>query len=273
MLVAAGSLTLSLPFAPVASAAPTLGLKASIDGRPVAGSTERRPIRLNPTQPAQLDLEISNGGSSEVTVRTVRLEGKVIGLEFFAYDTAVGIRVSAGATESRTVTLDLVGLRSQATGLIPGAVKLLDPDRAVLAAESMFVDVRGSLKSVYGVFGLAIAGLTVLSFVLAAVGVARHSLSPNRWARGLRFLTPGIGLGLAIIFALSALRVFAPKPDRWAPIVAVCSVGMFVLGYLTPTPGEGEPEEEEIEEDVENLGFSLPAGEGPGAEPRSWGPP
>lgn len=220
-------------------------LTAEVDGVPVATSTESRPIRLVPRRQATLSVEVTNDTTKPLDIRIVRLEGKVVGLTFFAYDTAVGLTVAPGQTGSRRFVLDLGGLDGQATGLIPGAVKLLDADRHVVAEEAAVVDVRGSLRSVYGAFGIGVAFLTALSFLGALVGLARHRLPPNRWRRGLRFLTPGLGLGLLLNFTLSATRVFVPSAGRWLTIVVVSAAVLFGLGYLTPGPDTGEDDDEE----------------------------
>ncbi len=237
------ALTSLLSPAPAPAAAAATGgarLSAEIDDVSISGSTEARPIRLAPRRPVALSVEVTNSTSKPLDIRIVRLEGKVVGLTFFAYDTAVGLKVAPGETGSRRFMLDLAGLDGQATGLIPGAVKLLDADRRVVAEEGGVVDVRGSLRSVYGVFGVGVAFLTVLSFLGALVGLARHRLPPNRWRRALRFLTPGLGLGLLLNFTLSATRVFVPTPGRWLTIVVVSAAVLFGLGYLTPAPDTDE---------------------------------
>jgi len=237
------------------AAAPTPALAApggvrltvTIDGKSVGASTESRPIRLSPHRQATLALKVTNDTTKAIDVRIVRLEGKVVGLTFFAYDTAVGLKVDPGQTGIRRFLLDLGGLDGQATGLIPGSVKLLDADRHVVAQESGVVDVRGSLRSVYGIFGLGVAFLTLLTFVGVLVGLARHRLPANRWRRALRFLTVGLGLGLLLNFTLSATRVFVPTPGRWLTIVVVSAAVLFGLGYLTPTPDTGDDDEDDDE--------------------------
>lgn len=230
---------------PALAATEGVRVAATIDDAPVGRSTESRPIRLSPRRQATLSVEVTNDSAEPLDVRIVRLEGKVVGLTFFAYDTAVGLRVGPGQSGSRRFLLDMGGLDGQATGLIPGAVKLLDADRKVVAEQAGVVDVRGSLRSVYGVFGLGVAFLTGLSFLGALVGLARHRLPPNRWRRALRFLTPGLGLGLLLNFTLSATRVFVPTPGRWLTIVVVSAAVLFGLGYLTPAPDAGEDEDDE----------------------------
>lgn len=231
-----------------ARAADTVRIVATIDGRSVGDSTEQRPIRLGPKRAAILRLAVTNIGAVPAEVRTVRLRGEVMALTFFAYDTSVDFVVASGATETRTFEIDLVGLDGQATGLIQGTVSVLDANRHTLASERVLVDVRGSLRSVYGLFGLALVALTVLSLGGALIALATHRLPDNRWRRGLRFLTPGIGTGLAIVFALSAMRVFVPRPGRWVPILLVSAGLFFGLGYLTPSP-DGEDEDEGEGED------------------------
>lgn len=229
------------PAAP-AGALDTVTVEAAIDGRPVSRSSEREPVRLRPRQPASLELRVTNTGPAPLQVRTVRLQGEVMGLTFFAYDTSVSFTVAPGTTEDRRFALDLIGLKGQATGLIRGSVALLDGTRRTIASEPMVVDVRGSLSSVYGMFGLAVIALTALSLGGALLALARHQLPENRWRRGLRFLTPGVGLGLFAVFTLSALRVLVPRPGVWIPILLVAGGGAFAAGYITPTPDDEEDE-------------------------------
>jgi hypothetical protein len=209
---------------------------ARVDGQQLAASTQTHPLRLFPRHETLLDIDVTNNGETPIVVRAVRLEGQVVGLTFFADDTSVAMTVAPGDTGSRRFLIDLSALDGQATGLIPGAIKVLDSNRHVIGEETGVVDVRGSLRSVYGLFGLGVAFLTVLSFLAAIVGLARHRLPPNRWRRALRFLTPGLGLGLVINFTLSATRVFVPQVGRWLTITVVCAGIFFAAGYLTPTP-------------------------------------
>ena len=238
----------TLPWSPAAADASALEVRAGVDGKPAAGSSDSHPVRLDPTKPVRLDLQVTNGGPRPLEVRTVRVEGRVAGLAFFAYDTSVRIRSDPGTTERRGYLLDMAGLDGQATGLIPTSISVLDADRNVLASQRFVADVRGSLRSVYGLFGLAVAGLTALSFTAVLLALARQRLPPNRWRRAVRFLTPGLGLGLLTVFTLSATRVFAPRPARWVSIVTLSALVLFVLGYLTPSV-----EDHEGDEDVEAI--------------------
>jgi hypothetical protein len=243
--------TLLLTTGPQAHAADTVELVAAIDGRPVSESTESRPIRLDPKRPAALRLQVRNTGTAPVTIRTVRLRGEVMALTFFAYDTSVEIEVAPGATETRSFDVDLIGLRTQATGLIQGEVSVLDGGRHTLASQMVMVDVRGSMWSVYGGFGMALVVLTAISLGGALIALATHRLPDNRWRRGLRFLTPGLGIGLIIVFTLSALRVFVPRPGVWIPILLVSGGALFALGYLTPAPDDEDDDEDDALDDAD----------------------
>jgi hypothetical protein len=260
LLLAGLAATLPLLVAPIGASADAadgpVRLVARIDGRPIADATEQHPVALRPDDPVTLSLRLTNDGADDLTVHAVRLEGRVMGLTFFAYDTRVELVLEAGSTTTSRFQLDLVGLDGQATGLVPARVAVLDADRHELASQASVVDVRGSLRSVYGAFGLAVAVFTGLSLAGALVALARHRLSPNRWRRGIRFLWAGVGVGLLIVFTLSALRVFVPQPGRWVPIVAVSTGLLFVLGYLTPSPEEPEDREAEEPDAPEHLAAS-----------------
>ncbi len=239
MTVALGAV--SVPSAPAAGQVTVTG---RVDGQPLGQSSQNRPVKLFPRLDSVLEINVTNGGPDPVEIRKVRLQGQVIGLTFFEYDTSVSMTVAPGSTETRRLAIDLSGLDGQATGLIPGTIKVLDDRRHVLAQQNGVLDVRGSLRSVYGLFGLGVAFLTALSFLGALVGLARHRLPLNRWRRGLRFLTPGLGLGLVVNFTLSATRVFVPEIGRWLTLTALCAAIFFGLGYLTPTPDQEQDEPE-----------------------------
>ena len=264
--VAAAWMTVS----PAGAATGAVGVETVIDGRPATEATELHPMRLDPRRPITLELRVTNGGAVPVEVATVRLQGQVIALTFFAYDTSVGVVVPPGGIETRTFVIDLIGLGGQATGLIEGSVAILDGERRSLASQAFVVDVRGSLWSVYGAFGLAVAILTLVSLAGALVALASSQLPDNRWRRGLRFLTPGLGLGLVVVFTLSAVRAFVPRAGRWAPILLVSGVVLFALGYLTPSPDDEDDEDDEGDEGDEgrarhDAGADDPSGTTPQA--------
>ena len=230
-------------------------------GRPAP--PKKNPVNLSPDHPASVSLRVADSTATPVTITTVRIQGTVIGLTFFSYDTSVNLRVRAGTTLH--FVLDTSGLGGQAVGLIPGSVKLLDARHDVVASQSMVTDVHGSLISVYGLFGLALLILTILAFADVLLAIARHRMSPNRWRRALRFLAPGIGLGLVLVFTLSALAVWVPSPGTWLVTVVVSAVVFFVLGYLSPTP---RVTEEDDDEDLDESEFLVSTSTGATEEGR-----
>ncbi len=250
-------LALTLPLSTTAGASGSVSVSARINGQAAATSTQQDPVNLSPDHPAAVFLHVSNSTGTPVTITTVRIEGTVIGLTFFSYDTSVNLRVRAGT--ALRFALDTSGLGGQALGLIPGSVKLLNAQHDVVASQSMVTNVHGSLVSVYGLFGLALLLLTVLAFADVLLAIARHRMSPNRWRRALRFLTPGIGLGLVLVFTLSALAVWVPSPGTWLVTVVICAAVFFVLGYLSPTP---RAIEEESDEDLDESEFLVPTATG-----------
>lgn len=216
-------------------------------------ATAGRPSRLDTDRRVLLDLSIVNAGDHDVEVGTIILRGRVVGLTFFDYETSVSIGVPARSTVTRQFSLDLASLRVQATGLFNADVVLLDQGRHRLAARRTAVDVRGSFRSVYSLFGLALALATTAAFIRALLDLSRHRLSPNRWRRGIRFLVPGLGLGLTLVFTLSAMRVFLAGTMSWVPLVLVTSAVGFALGYFTPTP---EDPDDVIEPSMAPVGYA-----------------
>lgn len=196
------------------------------------------PSRLDTTRRTLLELSVVNAGDRDVEVGTVVLRGRVIGLTFFNYETSVSIPVPARSTVTRQFSLDLSGLRGQAVGLFNTDVRLLDQGRDTIASRRTAVDVRGSWRSVYSLFGIGLAVATIAAFARAVLDLARHRLSPNRWRRAVRFFVPGLGLGLTLVCTLSAMRMFLPSPMASIPMVLIPAAIGFGLGYFTPTPDE-----------------------------------
>ena len=59
----------------------------------------------------------------------------------------------------------------------------------------------------------------------------------------------GFGVGLVLVFTLSALGLFTPGAGRWLVLLVVCTGVGFAIGFLTPAPNEDEPDDE-YEDDV-----------------------
>ena len=205
---------------PARAAGSGLELKETVAGRALADSGRRDPIVLRASTDAVVRIEVTNHTGSPVEVRSVRLDARVLGLAFVSYTTRVDLMIAPGATGTRAFSLDLGDLRGQALGLMNARLSLLAPDRSVLGSDSGTVDVRGSLLSVYGVFGLAVVALTLL-LLARIVSRARRRLLGNRAVvRALGCVLPGLGLGLSATFFLGLLRVLAPTPTTSVLLMA-----------------------------------------------------
>jgi hypothetical protein len=226
------------PAAAGTAAGPPEGLtwRATIDDREVSTGTANDPIPLPAGRDLAVDLVVENRGAAPVTVRAVRLQGRVLGMSFFSFTSQIDLTVVPGSAETRAVSLDLGELGDQAVGLIPADLSLLAPDRSVIDEAPVATDVRGSLASAYGLFGLAVGAVTLVLLLSLALEIAQHRLPVNRWRRAVRFLAPGFGVGLVATFTLSATRVLLPSATVWVPLVLGCGAVAFLVGYLTPPP-------------------------------------
>lgn len=212
------------------------------------------PIPLVPNDSVDVTVELSNHSSTPVTIGRVELTGSVLGLNFFNYTTRVAATVAPGGAQTLRYHLDLTGLEGQATGLIGAELVLKDKANKTIATVPMVTDVRGSLLSVYGFFGVALIVLTVLAFIDVALALARHRLSANRWRRGLRMLVPGIGIGLVLGFSASVVRIWAPHTGTWLVIAGTTAAAFFALGYFSPTP---DPDDEFDDDEIDFLAADL----------------
>ena len=223
-------------------------MHATIDGHDVAIAAGAEPVPLYPDRIVDVAVDVTNHGNDPIEIAAVQVVGRVLGLTFFSFATGVELTIAPGASGTVHYQLDLTDLRHQATGLIDTELVVRNHSRDTVAVVHMVADVRGSLWSVYGLLGLALLVLTALATVDAAVSIARHRESQNRWRRGLRLLTPGIGIGLVLAFTASVVRWWVPSTERWLLVSGITAVTLFALGYFSPTPGDDEDEEDE--EDV-----------------------
>jgi hypothetical protein len=222
-----------------AGANSAVAFSAVVSGQPVLLSSDAHPAQIYPSRPTPIRITVKNNGDATLHVSTVRFQGEVMSLPLFSYNTAVGLVIPAGKTKSLLFTVNTTGVGSQATGLVGSTISLLDPQGSTLASHPVIVRVHGELRSLYGLFGLAVLLLTASSFIFALLALIRHTLPANRWLRGVRFLIPGFGFGLVLIFTFSALDIFTPGTGHWLPLLVATSVTGFALGYLTPAP-DGE---------------------------------
>jgi len=251
---------------PAAAAAPGVRMTATIDGRNTKAITANNPLRLRPEKNPDIKVSVFNGTDRPVNVRSVRLDGKAMTLTFYTFSTQVDLMLAPGQSGDREFTIDLMDLGGQATGLLPSRLSLLDPKRNIIASQSFSADVRGSLRSVYGIFGMSVAGITFCLLAAVLVRLVTHRLPPNRWTRAIRFAIPGIGIGLSLTFTLSAFRVFSPDPDKWLSLTVAGALIGFVIGYLTPGPPR--PDDDDEDEDDFVSASRQPGTGGPGPGPR-----
>jgi hypothetical protein len=237
--VLASLFALTMPTAAVADS-PGLVWSASVDGHDVRSASRNAPLELGASDQARVEINLDNRGTSEIRVRSVRIEGRVIGMAFFSYTTRLDIVLPPGEHTQRRFDIDISDLTHQATGLLPTSVILIAPDRKSIDDENFAVDVRGSVVSVYGAFGLIMAGITAVVLAGLLVSIWRRQLPRNRWQRGLRFLPAGLGIGLVLTFTLSATRLLVPSALWWLPLLLLCGGGAFLLGYLLPV-GADQP--------------------------------
>jgi hypothetical protein len=208
----------------------------TVNGRAVANSSGSNPIKLDPNHPAQVSVQVTNNGSGPVTVGAVALSGRALDIPFFDFETETALPVQPGTTETQQYTLDFAPLNNQGDGLIPASIHILDDHRHVLAGQNFTADVRGRITSLFGLFAIEVLAFTIILFAGALIAMARGTLHENRFRRALRFLWPGVGLGILIVFGFAILRIFTPAPGHWLPIVLVCAAIGFAVGYLTPNP-------------------------------------
>jgi hypothetical protein len=223
-------------------------MKATVNGQDVGSASGSEPLRLDPDGWADVAVTLTNSGGEAVSVRRVDLAGRVLGLTFFSYATSVDLTVAPGATDTLRYRLDLSDLAGQATGLMGGELVVLDANRNEIAAQSTVTDIRGSLISVYGLFGIALAVLTALALLDTALALAKHRLSMNRWQRGLRFLGPGVGIGLVLVFTASVARVWVPDLGLWLVVAGLTAAASFALGYFSPTPVDDDLDDDDLDQ-------------------------
>lgn len=214
--------------------------EAQVNGENVATTTADDPVTLVPGEPARVTVVVQNRGDQEFTATYVRLKGAVLGIDFYVFTTRVDLVVAPGAEERREFEIDLLDLGSQARGLIPSRILLLDADVDEIAGRSMQVDVRGEINSLYMVFGLVVGAAALVLLGVALWRLATGTMHPNRWRRGMTLAIPGLGLGFLLTFSLSALRVASPQAALWTGLVLGGAVLGFVAGYLSPNPDYGD---------------------------------
>ncbi|WP_018504776.1 hypothetical protein [Parafrankia discariae] len=231
-------------FAPAARAENdnTTRLSVSVDGRPLDGD-----VVLDASAATRLVVGLENLGRSALEVDSMRLSGTVLGLTFFDYDTRVRTTVPARGAATWTVDLDLRDLAHRASGSLPVTVEIRDTNLATVAAANGHADVRGSLFSTYGLFGLGLFTLAGLLLAAALLAARRDTPGPAPWRRGLRLVPAGAVAGLFLVLALSAAHLTTPSTPTDLAITLCGALIAFGIGRVLPThaqPGGAHTREE-----------------------------
>ena len=218
-------------------------VSATFNGQDIATASTTSPVRLEPGTLAKIVLDVTNQGKEAVVVKRVELSGDILGLSFYRYVASTELTVQSGNTGQLSYFVDLTDLDRQATGLIRGDLKVTDDAGRVITTIPTVTDVRGSLWSVTGLFGLALVVFTALALVRVALAVAQHRLPANRGQRGLRFLLPGVGLLLVLGFTASVLRLWTPSTGGWFAAAGISAAIFFALGFFSPMPGDEDDDD------------------------------
>ena len=218
--------------------------EAEVNDVNVKDTSTENPVVLDPSRPAEVRVRIENRSDEPVSVPYVRLHGEVLGLTFYSYTTRVDIELAPGEPGTREFTIDLLDIDEQAVGFVPSQLSLLDAQAGVIESKDLTIEVKGKATSVYGVFGLAIAALTLVLLVGGLWRLATGRLHPNRWRRGVTLAAPGLGIGFVVTFSLSAAGWASPGAAMWAGLMGGGAAIGFLAGYLSPTPGEHDEDED-----------------------------
>ncbi|HWH28778.1 MAG TPA: hypothetical protein VNU26_07410 [Mycobacteriales bacterium] len=264
LLVSLGLVGLAAPSV-AATARDGVSVEGTVNGRDLDRIDAGDPVPLSPDEGVELRVEVRNDTGEELQVRSIRFDARVVGLLFFTYTTRVDLVVPPGGTGERAFIVDVGDLGGQARGLLPAQLALLDPDRDVVASRDVAVDVDGSFRSVYAVFGLAVLALTGLILGGLLLRLSRGTLPPHRWQRAAAFVAPGIGAGLTLTFSLSTLRLVLPSTALWVPLVAGGAAAGLVAGWLTPSPDVDMDDEDDLDgapaggdDDADLARFTVP---------------
>lgn len=202
------------------------------------------PFVLDPNATTVMALSLVNESDEDLTVEHVRVEGELLGLTFLTYDVRVLLEIPAGETRFVEIPLDFFDLDAQAHGFLRTHIRTYDTDRQRLSSDEFAVDVRGKVFSTMVIFALVLMAITAGSLWYSLRDLARRTLPEHRFARGMRFLIPGLGIGLLLSSAFSILRIFPLPASSWVPLTVIPAAVGFAAGYfLTPAPEIDESEE------------------------------
>ncbi|MER3396525.1 MAG: hypothetical protein C4319_07065 [Acidimicrobiia bacterium] len=243
-IVALSVATGIIAIAPIAASPPATGqtssesaleIEAEIEGAKLAQGAET-PVKVVASEPTRIRIVATNKGSTPRELSGIRFEGKVIGIPVFRCDVIAPILVPPGQSVERSFEIEPACLRDQATGLVPAWLTVNGPQQIPLRRWALVLDIKGSLKSIYGLSGLFIVVVTLFALASLLAALVRQKLPSNRFSRAMRFMTVGLGVGFSLVFVLASAAVMVPEAENWIPIVVIPAIVSTVAGYLSPSP-------------------------------------
>ena len=245
--------------APPASAAQSLDVEGTIDGRDLSDADSSNPVAIDPTREIPLTLTIRNAGDQVENIRYVRLEGRALGVTFLTYD--LGIRTSLRPGEETTIesSLDFFDLEDQATGYLGTSLRVYDADRRLLGEQIFVVDVRGKATSTMGLFALVVMVIAGFSSFVLVANTIRRRLPANRFIRGVQFAIAGGAVGVTLALGVSILRIGFADVEAWVPLVFLPTLIAFAIGYIAPGPLQQSIRDVQEEEALEFIAESAVA--------------
>jgi hypothetical protein len=207
---------------------------ASIGGRSLLLPTRDNPIVLNPKVKQQLSMTVENDGTDAVTVRYLRLTGRIMGVHFVRYQAEANLVVPAGTTRTISVLGDFFDVDGRSTGYMSATMQVVDEQRALLASTPFVADVSGKVVSSEGWLLLEVAVFGVVSLVEIVLGLRRRRLPRNRFVRAILFTLTAASIVISLTVAAATARVALFGASSWVPALLLASGIGFVLGYLSP---------------------------------------
>jgi hypothetical protein len=223
-------LVLLLALPSQAAEATLLKVDATVGGSDI---TDARPLVLRPNDATVVTLQVTNISDRPLTIRSARLEGRAFGLTFYSVTTRLDLTLAPNATGTRRFAIDLSDIDGQALGFVPGRLSLLNRDRAALWSADRTTDVRGSIASTYGVFGLLLIVGTIGLWTSLLLRQRRSGPPVGPFERGLRHAVPGLATGLALTWTVGALGLAAPTAGLALTLMTMIGVLSAAAGSLS----------------------------------------
>lgn len=208
---------------------------------PIDESSPGNPVRLQEGEPLELTLLVTNVTSVPVVIRSIELEGRILGLTFLTSRTGIDETVFPGEEQLIRFPVDLYGLDGQADGLLRGRIVLRGADDRALASNPVVLDGRGGVLSVTSLFTLVLFVVGLIGLAATFLRFLREGLPDERRLRGAQFVPTGIAFGLALSAAGSTARIWPLPATLWLLITALMAAAAYIIGvYLPPLRG-GHP--------------------------------